>query len=483
MWYISDHRMYHTTSSRKTATINRDTFNSTILLNMTEEIQKRDMETLPGAMNGQQISEGRGGPKGKRKQCEHNKRYDSCRICNPSLLCEHNKVRNGCVRCRKAAGKPKWARAQRRSYNKRCYIHGNPVKGIIKPYCRGCHGSALCFKHGLGDGSIRKGSCKECREAAGKPQKVNNNKRCYIHGNSVEGTRTTYCKGCRGTSLCWLHGSKDGSVLKNVCRECHGKSLCWIHGLCDGTKLKQNCFECHGSALCWDHCNGTKRKLYCKQCGGKYLCIKCQIWTVPKTGGQCATCRTPGWQGKIKEKVVGLQLLQWASDGKIPLFTLADKTIPGSGLRYRVDFSYDLASHFTCLELDEHQHTLRGYAPRCELVRMYRIAIAINKPVIFLRHNPDSFKIGDVTEHVPKAEREALLLAVLQEHLQTVPTAFLTLVYICYSQPSKQMHGQQRAYVTTQKFETEVDFEEYVGSVYPNDCAATPAGTPWYTKN
>ena len=113
---------------------------------------------------------------------------------------------------------------------------------------------------------------------------------------------------------------------------------------------------------------------------------------------------------------------------------------------------------------------------------MYRIACALGKPVVFVRWNPDSFKIGDVTERVPKAKREALLLSVLQEHLQTTPTAFLTLVYICYSQPSGQMHGQALQYVTTQPFDTEVDFEVYVGSVYPNDCAATPAGTPWYAR-
>jgi len=113
---------------------------------------------------------------------------------------------------------------------------------------------------------------------------------------------------------------------------------------------------------------------------------------------------------------------------------------------------------------------------------MYRIAIALGKSTVFVRYNPDAFKIGDITERVPKAKREALLLSALQEHLQNTPTTFLTLVYICYSQPSKQMHEQQQAYMTTQPFNTEVDFEAYVGSVYPNDCAATPAGTPWYTQ-
>jgi hypothetical protein len=204
---------------------------------------------------------------------------------------------------------------------------------------------------------------------------------------------------------------------------------------------------------------------------------------VQNRGHICAQCEKPLWKGKIKESAVGARLLEWAASGLIPPFTSADKTLAGSGLPYRVDFSYNLASHFTGLELDEHQHSLRGYPPRCELVRMYRIAIALGKPTVFLRVNFDAFKIGDTTERVPKAEREALLLAVLQEQLQAAPTAFLTLVYICYSQPSKRMHAQARAYVTTQPFETELDYEAYVGSVYPFDCAAAPAGTPWHTRN
>jgi hypothetical protein len=128
------------------------------------------------------------------------------------------------------------------------------------------------------------------------------------------------------------------------------------------------------------------------------------------------------------------------------------------------------------------EHSLQSYPPRCELVRQYNITRSRNAPGIFIRYNMDAFKIGDVTERVPKAEREALLLTVLQEHLQTTPTAFLTIVYICYTQPSGHMHGQALQYVTTQPFATELDYEIYVGSVYPNDCAATPAGTPWYTK-
>ena len=226
---------------------------------------------------------------------------------------------------------------------------------------------------------------------------------------------------------------------------------------------------------------------HCPHCpgGGKSLCPKCPVEAptqVAKIGALCAKCEKPQWRGQIRERAIGKKLLEWSAASLILPFTSANKTLVGSGLPYRVDFGYDLPGHFVGVEIDENQHSLRGYPPRCELVRMYRIAIALGKSAVFVRYNPDAFKIGDVTERVPKAKREALMLSVLQENLQTTPTAFITLVYICYSQPTMQMHGQQRAYVTTQPFYTEVDFEVYVGSVYPNDCATTPSGMPWYAR-
>ena len=296
------------------------------------------------------------------------------------------------------------------------------------------------------------------------------------------------CRKCRGASLCWEHGARDGRVRKAYCIECRGSARCWEHSGKDGRLRKEYCRDCRGTALCFAHCDGNKLKYHCADCGGKRLCSNCHIWKVPRQGAKCVTCRTPEWQGKIKEKAVGLQLLQWASDDRIPLFTFADKIIPGSGLRYRVDFAYDLASHFVGVEIDEHQHSLIGYVPKCELVRMGRLAAALNKPSIWIRWNPDSFKIGETADYVPRAERvskierEALLLLALQEALERPPAAFLTVIYICYSQPAARMEGQKRAYVTVQPYATEIEFEAYVGSVYPNDCAAVPSGTLWHTQ-
>ena len=132
--------------------------------------------------------------------------------------------------------------------------------------------------------------------------------------------------------------------------------------------------------------------------------------------------------------------------------------------------------------MDEHEHGYASYPPHCELVRVYNIALAVGKPLILVRHNPDEFKINGLTERVSKERRHALLLEVLKEHLAQGSTAFLTVTFICYSQPARLMHGEKRAYATTASYATELDFEAFVGTAYPDGCAPPPAGTTWYTK-
>ena len=133
-------------------------------------------------------------------------------------------------------------------------------------------------------------------------------------------------------------------------------------------------------------------------------------------------------------------------------------------------------------QVDEHEHGYASYNPSCELSRVYNMAIAVEKPLILVRFNPDEFKINGLSERVPKAMRHALLLEVLKEHFARGATDFITVAYICYSQPARLMNEETRPYVTTMLYPTMLDYEAFVGSAYPDGCAAPAAGTPWYAK-
>lgn len=270
----------------------------------------------------------------------------------------------------------------------------------------------------------------------------------------------------------------EHNIQRSRCKICKG---CLI---CEHNRIRPLCIDCKGSALCFEHHNGYTKKRHCLQCGGEYLCRSCRIWQVNKKNIICATCNKPGWQGKVKEKAVGLKLLEWASEKKIPLFTCADKALPGTGTRYRMDFYYDLGHFSLAVECDEAEHALKGYPPRCELVRMYNIRKTLEVPAIFVRWNPDSFKINGDTMRVSQARRFELLKDTLQYYIKEGPAQnFMVVVTICYSQPVETMHGERLPYVTTQQFPSELEYETFVGNVYPNDCNSTTSKIDWFMKD
>ena len=224
---------------------------------------------------------------------------------------------------------------------------------------------------------------------------------------------------------------------------------------------------------------------WCRICDGSLLCQSCRYHKVQKKGAKCATCAKPIWKGKRKERKVGEQLTKWAAEGIIPAFTSSDKALPGAdGPKYRMDFYYDRGSFFVGVECDEREHALRGYPPRCELVRMYNITRSRGLPAVFIRFNPDSFRIAGKRERVDKARRYELLQKTLGGCLKDGPgSSFMLVIMICYSQPVGKMHGEKLAYVTTQYFQTELDYETYVGNVYPNNCSSAPSKVDWFVRD
>ena len=170
--------------------------------------------------------------------------------------------------------------------------------------------------------------------------------------------------------------------------------------------------------------------------------------------------------------------------GQIALFTSADKSIIRNGVvsKYRPDFLYDCDKFVVIVEVDEGQHNTVSYNANCELVRMDGLAQACAVPMVIIRFNPDAFKISGMTERMGKPQRFDLLLQVLKQYLANGSSDFLTVCYIFFDQPNRLMHGETQQYVTTQRFQSHVDYESYAGTLYPSGCAAVASGTKWYTK-
>jgi hypothetical protein len=103
---------------------------------------------------------------------------------------------------------------------------------------------------------------------------------------------------------------------------------------------------------------------------------------------------------KLKETIMVKYLRKHINGNEI----LADRIIDSTCNLYRPDILYDCGTHIVVVECDENQHknypwescSLNKSLEHMEEKRMYEIMIAYGLPAIFLRWNPDTFKVNGV---------------------------------------------------------------------------------------
>ena len=153
------------------------------------------------------------------------------------------------------------------------------------------------------------------------------------------------------------------------------------------------------------------------------------------------------------------KLNKWASEDKIPVYTLWNKqnplADPSQCGKYRVDFTFERPTKVVLLECDEHQHS--EYNRRCELVRQAQVSVGFGGlPVHWIRYNPDTFRLHGMTRVATAQERESILLKQLQQAFhETDFDHLITITYICYTR-SNADDGELHE---TLKFKT---IEEYI---------------------
>ncbi len=90
-----------------------------------------------------------------------------------------------------------------------------------------------------------------------------------------------------------------------------------------------------------------------------------------------------------------------------------------------------MGSHCIIVECDEDQH--RGRPCECEQKRMIEIHQSLEgRPVIFLRYNPDDYKINGVKMDTPEKVRLDTLSKMLMEVSLSPPKVPLSAVYLFY---------------------------------------------------
>jgi hypothetical protein len=117
-----------------------------------------------------------------------------------------------------------------------------------------------------------------------------------------------------------------------------------------------------------------------------------------------------------------------------------DQIIDSSCSKVRPDFVFDCGTHFVIIEVDEHQH--KSYTncgstleerQKMENKRMFMIFQSFGGPrVVFIRYNPDVFRVKDKVVTMGDQKRHKCLLQWVKHYLKNQPENPLEVKYLFY---------------------------------------------------
>jgi len=222
-----------------------------------------------------------------------------------------------------------------------------------------------------------------------------------------------YCKECPGKGIC------EHNRQKSHCRDCGGASIC------KHNKRKSRCTDCGGSSIC-EH---NREKSRCADCGTG-ICPSCGLF---QTGGKlCSMCDPKSkTRTKYDETRPEIRVLKHF-EHDLCIYPIHDKSI-GCGNKSRPDllFENELRTFYIIVEVDENCH--ESYTDQCEWSRMVNLTSDLEKPVYWIRFNPDIFRIDGKAQRTRwKSKLETLDTTI--SHLKTLPEISnnISVIYLYY---------------------------------------------------
>ena len=165
---------------------------------------------------------------------------------------------------------------------------------------------------------------------------------------------------------------------------------------------------------------------FCVSDGGLPLCINCEGFHTSNEDGICGYCNPPT---PVRRKELLIKKLldkdfKFKYNRYIKINNGKNKVAP--------DFLFtNTEYYYIILEVDEYQHS--RYTPEEERRREKLIQEALEKPCIFIRFNPDAFKIDGKTTRVTKEKRLHILLSRINYWLKTKPDRQLQTEFLFYN--------------------------------------------------
>jgi hypothetical protein len=175
---------------------------------------------------------------------------------------------------------------------------------------------------------------------------------------------------------------------------------------------------------CSDHKTDDEIHLVAQKCS---QCCKNDLLNKE---GLCITYCAPNqlYQQNKKEKKKEMIVMNYL-DNNVKIENIIniqdDKVVNTYCNYYRPDRIYDIGTHYVIIEVDEEQH--KGKRSSCskgeigELARMHEIQNAVGMNCIFLRFNPDTFKVNNKIQKVSINQRLKLLVKWIEKCVEMRP--------------------------------------------------------------
>ena len=291
-------------------------------------------------------------------------------------------------------------------------------------------------------------SDKAAQEIVSRPSVIAKREWVYNSGVQAKKNKTPGCP----------DGCKNAGKPRRRC------DIHWVRRIKIAKKSQRLC--------CPDGCkNAGNRKTKCAIHGGSALCPGCKLTQVQKMGDFCRMCvPIASRKSRVREARMAATLKEWASKGLIPEVNSWNKQNPTAEPlqcgKFRPDFVYEWNEGLLVLEYDEQMHSDR--LKRCELIRMGKVTLGYgDRPVFWVRFNPDAFKVDGKTLTTTRKTREEVLLEILQDTIGHADyDHFMTVFYLFYNKPENTPEDN---YVQKFQFKTIQEYEKWVNSVAPED--------------
>ena len=286
---------------------------------------------------------------------------------------------------------------------------------------------------------------------------LNNKKVCQENGCSK---RPSYGPEVGLLLHCFEHSKYGEENQKH--KKCEYKECKTLAGF--GIKKAKHCFEhkkddekCITNKKCEYH-NCDKRPIYGvkgqppKHCSAhkneneidlnSIRCKDCKLFTVSVKPYKCSYCKD---DSDKRKKTKEMKVIEYFKEQKMDF--IHNKSVGSECGSYRPDLLFDAGTHFVVVEIDEEQHKLITYNNRygniCERVRENNIFISLGLPTVFIRYNPDSYKIDGKKIKIYFKQRLSILNDRVNYYLKNIPEKHISAEFLFYDDYEKKTEEYQ----------------------------------------